>query len=139
MKDSLRAIVIEDDFLLAQVLVDALASLGCKVLGSASNVADGVHLATESRCDFAIVDLDLKGQIALPVLDRLRGRGIPFLVATGAFSEDIPAPYVDAMRLSKPYNLRELKQALALLVPGFDLPSKPGRGSMPASSASYRG
>ena len=138
MRDSLRAIVVEDDFLLAEILVDVLINLGCKVLGSAWNVVDGVRLAGESRCDFAIVDLDLNGRTAIPVLDRLRDRGIPFLVATGAFAEDIPASYVDAARLSKPYDLRELKHALGLLVPGFEL-LRQSEGHSINSSAACRG
>ena len=120
MKNSLRAIVVEDDFLLAENLVDVLVKLGCTVSGSASSVVDGVRLAGESRCDFAIVDFDLRGEMAIPVLDRLRDRGIPFLVATGVFAGDIPPPYADAARLSKPYDLRELRRALDLLAAGFD-------------------
>lgn len=119
MKNSLRAIVIEDDFLLADMLADVLLKLGCEVLGCASNVGDGVQLAGESLCDFAIVDLDLKGIMAVPILDRLRDRGVPFLVATGAFAEDIPPPYLDAPRLSKPYDLREMQRALGLLMPDW--------------------
>ncbi|MEO7050070.1 MAG: response regulator [Rhodanobacter sp.] len=136
MKNPLRALVVEDDFLLAEMLVDALVKLGCEVLGSAANVDDGVRLAGESTCDFAIVDLDLRGEMAFPIFDRLRDRGIPCLMATGAFPVDIPEQYRATMRLSKPYDLRELHCALALLVPGFDLPRQmegSDAGSKPAS------
>ena len=125
MRNSPRAIVIEDDFLLSEILVDALVKLGCEVLGSASNVGDGVQLAGESVCDFAIVDLRLKGKMAFPVLDRLRNRGVPFLMATGTFTEDIPPSYLAAVRLTKPYDLHELQNALGLLLPGFDVPREP--------------
>ena len=132
----LRALVIEDDFLLAEMLADALVKLGCKVLGSAVSVEDGVRLAGEIMCDFAIVDLDLRGEMAFPIFDRLHARGIPCLMATGAFPVDIPEPYRATMRLSKPYDLRELHRALGLLVPGFDFPRQvkgPEAGAKPAS------
>ncbi|HEV7121950.1 MAG TPA: response regulator [Rhodanobacter sp.] len=124
MKSPLRAIVVEDEFMLAEILADALATLGCEVLGSAANVDDGVRLAGESLCDFAIVDLNLKGKMAFPVLDRLHERGIPYLMATGAFAEDIPQRYLGAARLSKPYDVRELQRALGQLMPGFDFPRR---------------
>jgi DNA-binding response OmpR family regulator len=136
MKSPLRAIVVEDEFMLAEILADALVTLGCEVLGSAANVDDGVRLAGESQCDFAIVDLNLKGKMAFPVLDRLHDRGIPCLMATGAFAEDIPPRYLGAARLSKPYDIRELQRALGLLMPGFEF-SRRSDGRAMKSNVAY--
>ena len=115
MTEPLRAIVIEDDFLLIESLRDGLAKLGCEVLACSASLGEGLQLAGDSDCDFAIVDLNLKGELAGPVLDRLEDRGVPFLLATGAYEADIPARHVDAPRLSKPYDLRELEQSIKRL------------------------
>jgi DNA-binding response OmpR family regulator len=115
MNRPLRAIVIEDDFLLSEALKDGLESIGCQVQAQAANLHDGLLIAAGQTCDFAIVDLDLMGEMAFPVLDTLHDRGIPFVMATGAFPEEIPTKHASAPRLSKPYNLRELRQIIKSL------------------------
>ena len=115
MSEPLRAIVIEDKYLLAETLVDVLRKLGCQILGSAGSVGDAMNLVADSSCDFALVDLSLKGEWAFSVLDRLQDRGIPFLLATGAFIDDIPARHVAAIRVSKPYDMHDIRRALCLM------------------------
>ncbi|MEO8748443.1 MAG: response regulator [Rhodanobacter sp.] len=115
MNGTLRVIVIEDDHLLAETLVDSLTALEYQVLAQANSVAQALQSIETVACDFAIVDLYLKGETALPVLDKLCERHIPFLVATGAYVEDIPARYLTAPRLSKPYDMHELQHAIEAL------------------------
>lgn len=115
MAIQLRTIIIEDDFLLSDALKDGLESLGCQVKARAATLHDGLRIARRSACDFAVVDLDLKGEMAFTVLDELHNRGIPFVMATGVLVEEIPAKYAGAARLSKPYNLRELQQVIEAL------------------------
>ncbi|MEO8746124.1 MAG: response regulator [Rhodanobacter sp.] len=118
MSGDLRAIVIEDDFLLSETLGDALKKVGCVVVAQAASVADGLQIARNTRCDFAVVDLHLKGRMAYPILDVLQERGIPLLMATGLLREEIPARYADTARLSKPYDMHELRGAIDELVRG---------------------
>jgi hypothetical protein len=59
----------------------------------------------------AVVDLDLQGVMAYPVLDELRQRGIPYVLATGTPQVDIPEAY-GAPVVCKPYSLHELGKAL---------------------------
>lgn len=113
MRSQLRAIFVEDDFLLAETLREGLESIGCAVLAQASNLRDGLQLAKSNEFDFAVVDIDLKGEMAFPLLDALDDRGIPFVIATGALLEDIPARHADAPRLPKPYDLQELRGVVA--------------------------
>ncbi|MEO6925059.1 MAG: response regulator [Rhodanobacter sp.] len=115
MNNPLRAIVIEDQYLLAEAVSDALLKLGCDVLGSAGTVEGGLQLLESHACDFAVVDLDLHGEISSPILDLLCSRGIPFLLATGVFPEDIPNRHRGAVRLTKPYDMHEIRHALGIL------------------------
>lgn len=112
MNAPLRVIVVEDDFLLAETLADSLAALGYQVVGQAASVLQALQSIESVSCDFAIVDLYLKGELALPILDKLRDRQIAFLLATGASVEDIPARHSRAPRVLKPYDAHELQRAI---------------------------
>lgn len=111
------AIVVEDDFFLCEALVDCLGKLGFEVGASASNVATGIHAVQTVRFDFALVDLDLKGEMAFPVLDALLTCGARFALATGAFEEDIPSRYLAVPRIIKPYDLNNLKAVIGAWFP----------------------
>lgn len=121
MNNPLRAIVIEDQYLLAEAVSDALLKLGCDVMGSAATVDGGLQLLQSRACDFAVVDLDLQGQISSSILDLICDRGSPFLLATGMFPEDIPDRHRDALRLTKPYDMHEIRRALGILASTSDL------------------
>ena len=122
MREPLLAIVVEDQYLLAETLVDVLHKLGCKVLASAASLNDAMKLATNSPCDFAVVDIDLNGEAAFPVLDVLSDRGIPFLLATGTSLDEIPPRHVAAIAVSKPYDMHEIRRALRRLAEACNLP-----------------
>jgi DNA-binding response OmpR family regulator len=67
----------------------------------------------EQRVAAAIVDLNLQGESAVPLIRRLKVRGIPVLVTTGyqvdtALSDELrEVPY-----LAKPYRASDLMQRL---------------------------
>lgn len=115
MNDPLRVIVIQDQYLLAETLCDVLLKLGYAVQGMAANVKDALDLLGSRSCDIAVFDLDLRGETAVCVLDRMNELGVPFLLATRAFVHDIPVRHLSATRVSKPYDMHEIRRALALL------------------------
>jgi DNA-binding response OmpR family regulator len=106
--------VIEDDFLLAGTLVDVLTRLGCKVGPCIGSFDQAMEAALDEGCDLAVMDLDLRGTAAYPILDRLTQRGVPFIIATAMSRRDIEARYANAPCVSKPYDIGELRQAVML-------------------------
>src|SRR3546814_6070425 len=50
----LRVLVVEDNFLLADVIADTLREYGCEVVGPAGDVAMAVKLAREAELDGAV-------------------------------------------------------------------------------------
>lgn len=112
----LQVLVIEDDYLLAEALVDSLTKLGCTVTACASSLEHAMQLAQETTCDLAIVDVDLRGMTAFPVLERLRDRGISFVIASATELEDLPPEFADACVVSKPYDTRELRSAMSVVL-----------------------
>jgi CheY-like chemotaxis protein len=108
-----RVLVIEDNSILAMALEETLIHLGHQIAGTAHTLEDGERLARAADCDFAVVDIDLHGRDAFPVVDILHERNIAYVLATGLPHDEIPAPYNQAYIVSKPYDMRELKRALA--------------------------
>lgn len=114
--DGLRTLVVEDNALLAMMLEDMLLGMGCSLAGSAANTAEAVRLARELDLDFAVLDLNIDGELSYPVADVLRQRGIPHLFATGYSASSLPARFSETPMLAKPYMAEELQQAMAGLL-----------------------
>ena len=110
----LKVLVVEDNFLLADVIADTLRRFGCEVVGPAGDVAMAVKLARESELDGAVLDLNLFGEFCFPVADALAERHVPYLFLTGYDTKHvIPPEYRSIRRLSKPVDPVGLSQAAA--------------------------
>ncbi|TAL87204.1 MAG: response regulator [Rhodanobacter sp.] len=107
-----RVVVFEDDFLLAETLSDALTALGCAVVHCCHSLREAMLVVEKADFDLAVVDLDLRGLDASPILDRLVAGNIPALLSTGANEKDVPERFTQLPRLTKPYDQKQLKKAI---------------------------
>lgn len=113
-----RVLIVEDEFFLADDLAAALREEGAEVLGPAGTLAEAESLVDDDALDCAIVDMNLRGDMAYPIADRLLAAGIPFLIATGYGSASLPERFAGVPRVEKPCDTRRVIEALpALLVP----------------------
>ena len=113
----LRLFVVEDEALVAMLLEDMLADLGCVVVhvaGSLSQALDKLD-DVKGKADGAILDVNLGGEQVYPFADALAARDIPFLFATGYGRMGVTARYPTAPVLAKPYGSLELAAALATI------------------------
>lgn len=108
-----RALVIEDEGMLRLQLADFLEEMGCIVAGTAANLAAAETLAATAVADFALLDLNLNGQVSYGVAEILRRRGIPFLFSTGYRSDAVAEPFRNVPMLPKPFDANDLEVALA--------------------------
>jgi DNA-binding response OmpR family regulator len=108
----LRILVVEDMFLVAEVIEDELRERGCEVVGPAARLEQGLALAINTELDGALLDVNLAGELSFPIADELEKRSIPYAFLTGYGEGGIPAGYHHAPRLVKPF----LPQALVDLV-----------------------
>ena len=108
-----RALVVEDEIMLAMYVEDLLSDLGYEVAGIATGLSQALPLAREADFDFAVLDINLGGELSFPVADVLRERGIPFLFASGYGSKALSDEYRDAVRVQKPFVSRDLARAVA--------------------------
>jgi DNA-binding NtrC family response regulator len=89
------------------------------VIGPAATIAEADHLISERSPDLALVDFNLRGELATGLIDRLHGRGIPVIVTTG-YAEIPLAPGRAAAVLRKPVRMAELLAAAGpVITPGL--------------------
>ena len=124
-----RALVVEDQFLIALDMEVMLRALGTRDVDLASGIVDALAAIERAPPDFAILDLKLgTGTTALPVAQALRTRSIPFVVVTGYDDPTaISGPMRSAPLIRKPVPFSTLEAVLALLLPdaALDLAGRP--------------
>lgn len=113
---ALRILVVEDEMTIALLLEDMLQELGHTVVDMAMRLPHALQLARTAEFDMAIVDVNLDGHMSFPVVDILRGRGLPFVFATGYGSAGLDSGYRDNLVIKKPFNLAELRNAIGRAV-----------------------
>lgn len=106
-----RVLVVEDEMLVAMMVEDMLAELGHEVVGPAMRLEAALSLARNATIDIAVLDVNLGGAKSFPIADVLKGRGIPFLFATGYGRKGVDAAYKDAIVLDKPFEVVMLQHA----------------------------
>lgn len=110
----LRALVVEDEGVIALLIEDMLLDLGCEVVASAAHLDKACTLARSSDFDFALLDLNLDGRSAVPVAHILRERRIPFLFSTGYGTSGIADEFPSQLVLAKPFKISELRDKISL-------------------------
>src|SRR3954469_6352728 len=94
-----RVLVVEDEMMVAMYVEDLLTDLGFEVAAVATGLEQALPLARNGEFDFAVLDINLAGQLSFPVADELRKRGIPFLFASGYGSKGLNDDYRSAVRI----------------------------------------
>ncbi|WP_439815301.1 response regulator [Zavarzinia sp. CC-PAN008] len=108
----LRILLCEDESLVALMLEDLLADLGCTVVASIDRLDAALATAKDAALDVAILDVNLAGKEIFPVAEMLQGRDVPFVFATGYGSSGLPEHWRDRPTVQKPFRTSELEQAL---------------------------
>ena len=108
-----RVLVVEDEMMIAMLVEDMLADLGCTVIGPAHGLEAALRLAaTETGLDAALLDVNLGGQPVFAVADALRAKGVPAIFSTGYGEAGLRDVDVGAPVLQKPFRAGDLARAL---------------------------
>ena len=113
-----RVLVVEDEVLVAMLIEDMLRELGCEITGLSSSLEDAVERARTATFDFAVLDVNLNGRLSFPVAEVVRGRGLPFVFATGYGAKILAQAPFDVPVLQKPFGREELQRVIALFSVG---------------------
>lgn len=109
-----RILVVEDEFLMANVLRLALTRYGAEILGPAATLERALALVEAvDRIDGAILDINLRGAMTYPLADALMRRKVPFVFATGYDEEVVPDSYRHVPRCEKPVRPDEVARILS--------------------------
>jgi DNA-binding response OmpR family regulator len=106
--DGLRVLVVEDSFLIADLITEELQDAGCSVVGPASRVKEGLALANAEPLDGALLDVNLAGEFCFPIAEALAAKGVPFVFLTGYGDAGLPSAFRQMPRLEKPFDTGEL-------------------------------
>ncbi len=114
-----RALVVEDNMIIALDATDILTELGADTVSTASRVADALRLIEAQAFDFALVDVNLGAETSAPVAKALRARGVPFVLATGYGAGDgLAKAFPGAPVLNKPYTKQAVQAQFNALLHG---------------------
>src|SRR5438067_450769 len=84
-------LIVEDNTIVAMGVENLLRNSGYLVVGLIANVHDALaEIGRTSTIDAAVVDVNLHGEKAFPVMDSLTRAGIPFVIVTGYSRETLP-------------------------------------------------
>jgi CheY-like chemotaxis protein len=109
----LRILVAEDNVFAAMDVERVLEDCGCETVGPAATVGQALRLARNERLDGALLDVNLRDEVVLPVADELVRRRVRVIFITG-YQNGYPFPrHFDGFaRLLKPYPEHQLKRLM---------------------------
>lgn len=107
-----RILVVEDESLVAMLLETILEDMGCTPVGPASNVDEGLVMATDEALDAALLDVNVAGRQVFPIATALKARGVPFVFSTGYGEGGLPDEWRGHATVQKPFTEAAIRQAL---------------------------
>lgn len=107
-----RVLLVEDDYFIADELAQWLRNAGAEVIGPVGTLSEALHLLDSHPLDGAILDINLRGELAYPLADALISRGTPLVFSTGYDESAIPERYCDVTRCEKPLDPATVTRAL---------------------------
>ena len=108
-----RVLVVEDEFYIADDLARALRQSGAHPLGPVGTVSQAERIIAEEQVDAAILDLNLRGEIAADFVNRLAARRLPCLIVSGYGGDAVPEDVSHFPRLEKPVGVSTVIERLA--------------------------
>ena len=110
-----HVLVVEDTWHVAKALKAALELVGMRVSGPAATTAEAKRLVAAQMPALAVVDVNLKREMACDLIDDLHEQGVRVVVVSGYAVPPVSADKVAAI-LQKPFSASELLTALNTVV-----------------------
>ncbi len=108
----MKILVVEDEAIVSLLLEDMLLDLGYGDVWVASDVDSALELLAAKRPDVAVLDVNLGGNPAYPIAERLASMNVPFVFATGYGRFGIDGPWAAYPVIQKPYDMKALEAVI---------------------------
>ena len=106
-------LVVEDEVIIGLGLMATLEVAGFEPIGPAGSVDTAMDLLDSHDCALAILDVNLgDGQTSEPLAERLKEKGIPFLVTSAYAPEDRADIFNHVPSFTKPIGARMIVNAV---------------------------
>lgn len=114
-----RVLVIEDEYFLADDIVQALAALGARVVGPYGDLGEATDVVNRDiAIDAAIMDINLRSEMVFPLARLLRSRKVPLIFTTGYDRSSIAPEFHDVQLWGKPLDLKAMTRELTSMIRG---------------------
>ena len=97
-----RALIVEDEALLAMEMAEYLTEAGYQVIGPVASVEKALRIIGNKGCDVAVLDVHLGTEHSEPVALALKAQSTPFIVVSGNSFALNPPGFAGAPSLPKP-------------------------------------
>ena len=104
----LRALIIEDEYFVADDLRKILKKQGADLVKLSGTVEDAIRNIREDGFEFALVDINIRGEMTFALADEFRRRNVPFAFVSGYERRLIPRRFDDVPNWGKPYDHRQI-------------------------------
>jgi CheY-like chemotaxis protein len=113
LPEGCRILIVEDEFLIALFLQDALEDEGCRIIGPVGRVNEAVQVVRRGGIDAAVLDASLDGEPVTAVADALEAGNVPFVFHSGYGPEHLPQRHRHRPLLRKPCRPSDVVGALS--------------------------
>ena len=112
-----RILLAEDEALVGLDLAATIAAAGGTVIGPFVSIADALAALSAQQIDAAVVDLNLRGERSIALMEALDRAGIPFVICSGYGTVSLPSVVKNRSFVAKPFFADELLAALRRVLP----------------------
>lgn len=109
-----RVLLVEDDVFVGLDIAHLLTEMGAEVFGPARSLASAEAMARECNPEFAVLDVNLEGELTFGLAAELIGREVPTIFVTAYAADEFlfPAEVKEIPRLAKPIHHHALLMAI---------------------------
>jgi DNA-binding response OmpR family regulator len=108
-------LVVEDAWHVAKALKSTLEQLGMHVIGPTATTAEARRLIALEEPRLALVDVNLKNEMACDLIDELNARGVQVVIVSGYAAPPVATEKAAAF-MQKPFSGKELMATLRAVV-----------------------
>jgi CheY-like chemotaxis protein len=100
-------LIVEDSWQVAKAMRSALEVLGMRIIGPTATTGEARRLAAEQKPKLALVDINLKKELAYDLIEELHRQDILVIVVSGYAAPKMPAEMMAAF-VQKPFSEADL-------------------------------